>query len=59
MLFFPPFLGGLALQLNLVQLGLVPFIAFCCASSASYIFNDLMDLKADLLHPAKLSRPLA
>ncbi len=59
MLFFPPFLGGLMLQLNLVHLGLVPFTAFCCASSASYIFNDLMDLKTDLLHPAKSSRPLA
>lgn len=59
MLFFPPFLGGLALQRDLLQAGLVPFAAFCCASSASYIFNDLMDLETDLRHPLKSRRPLA
>lgn len=59
MLFFPPFLGRHLLQSDLLLLGLVPFLAFSCASSASYIFNDLMDLEADRKHPAKALRPLA
>lgn len=58
MLFFPPFLGGLAFHKNLVLIGLVPFFAFCCASSACYVFNDFMDLSADLRHPTKSLRPL-
>lgn len=59
MLFFPPFLGGLAFHKNLILIGLVPFLAFCSASSAAYIFNDLMDVDSDRQHPAKALRPLA
>lgn len=57
-LFFPPFLGGMLFQKNLLLLGVVPFFAFSFASSASYIFNDFMDLKSDLNHPHKSLRPL-
>jgi 4-hydroxybenzoate polyprenyltransferase len=35
------------------------FVAFCAASSAMYLFNDLMDVKSDRVHPAKRTRPLA
>jgi len=34
-------------------------IAFCLASSCSYIFNDLKDRGKDRIHPLKKSRPLA
>jgi decaprenyl-phosphate phosphoribosyltransferase len=34
-------------------------IAFCLASSAIYIFNDIRDRTADQLHPRKKDRPLA
>ena len=35
------------------------FVAFCFISSSHYIFNDLMDLEEDKLHPVKSKRPLA
>ena len=39
---------------------LIGFVAFCIASSASYVLNDLMDVAADRLHPVKsLTRPIA
>lgn len=33
--------------------------AFCCWSSAVYIFNDIIDVKADRIHPRKQKRPIA
>ena len=39
---------------------LIGFVAFCLASSASYVLNDLMDVASDRLHPLKrLTRPIA
>lgn len=35
------------------------FLVFCAISSASYLFNDIIDLKFDKLHPEKRTRPLA
>lgn len=34
-------------------------LSFCFASSAIYIFNDIMDRKEDALHPEKCHRPIA
>jgi 4-hydroxybenzoate polyprenyltransferase len=38
---------------------LLALVAFCCASSAVYLINDLKDREADRNHPLKRLRPLA
>jgi 4-hydroxybenzoate polyprenyltransferase len=35
------------------------FAAYCCASSASYLVNDVRDAPNDRLHPVKRARPIA
>jgi 4-hydroxybenzoate polyprenyltransferase len=37
----------------------VALVAFCCASSAVYLINDLRDREEDRRHPLKRLRPLA
>jgi 4-hydroxybenzoate polyprenyltransferase len=35
------------------------FVAFCLASSSTYVINDIFDMKNDRLHPTKRFRPIA
>jgi len=42
-----------------IVLGVAAFVAFCAASSATYLVNDVRDVEADRLHPVKRSRPVA
>jgi 4-hydroxybenzoate polyprenyltransferase len=35
------------------------FVAYCAASSAAYLVNDVRDVASDRLHPVKRSRPIA
>jgi len=35
------------------------FLSFCLVASGTYLFNDLLDLESDRLHPRKQGRPLA
>jgi 4-hydroxybenzoate polyprenyltransferase len=35
------------------------FIAFGFATSATYVINDILDVKSDRMHPIKSSRPIA
>ena len=46
-------------SLPLLLRSIMAFVAFCCISSAGYVFNDLRDLEYDRLHPTKRFRPLA
>lgn len=39
--------------------GTLAALAFCCAASAIYIVNDVLDMEADRRHPQKRSRPFA
>ena len=43
----------------LVMRGVAGFVAFCCISSAGYIFNDLRDAELDRRHRTKRYRPIA
>ena len=52
------FAGGLGTR-TLVLHAAGGFLAFCALSSATYVFNDLMDVKRDREHPVKKLRPLA
>ncbi|MFC1649386.1 UbiA prenyltransferase family protein [Patescibacteria group bacterium] len=44
---------------TLQSLAFWAFISFSLATSATYIFNDIRDVKLDQLHPVKKSRPMA
>jgi len=35
------------------------FVAYCAASSAAYLVNDVRDVQSDRLHPVKRARPVA
>ncbi len=37
----------------------IGFLAFCLASSAVYVFNDVCDRHQDRVHPVKRNRPIA
>ncbi|RME58374.1 MAG: decaprenyl-phosphate phosphoribosyltransferase, partial [Caldilineae bacterium] len=49
---------GKLLDPEMVVRALVAFIGFCFASSAVYLFNDLVDMEKDRQHPRKRLRPL-
>ena len=38
---------------------LVAFVAYCAASSAAYLANDVRDAEHDRMHPVKSTRPVA
>jgi 4-hydroxybenzoate polyprenyltransferase len=37
----------------------VAFVAFCLAASSVYVFNDMVDVESDRMHPIKRMRPIA
>lgn len=55
----PAFFGGRLFAPAWLPSALLACAAFCLASSVIYVFNDLMDMEEDRLHPSKQNRPLA
>src|SRR3989344_5414497 len=53
------FFGGRLLQLEDLQTISFVFIIFCLQSSAIYLINDVVDIKADQSHFSKKERPIA
>jgi decaprenyl-phosphate phosphoribosyltransferase len=58
-LFAPIFLSGMFFEKGLLIKVVWAFAAFCLITSATYIINDIFDIKADRLHPAKKFRAIA
>lgn len=52
------FSGG-ASDSDTVSKAMLAFALFCAASSAVYLFNDLLDRERDKQHPVKCKRPIA
>ena len=51
--------SGELFDFSILQNVLIGFTVLCAISSASYIVNDVFDIKNDRLHPFKRFRPLA
>lgn len=51
--------GGELFDLLILQKVVIAFFVFCGLSSATYILNDIFDIKKDKMHPFKKFRPLA
>lgn len=59
LLFAPLFLARKWMELDLWILGIMAFVSFGLCASATYLWNDLLDLPADRVHRSKKNRPLA
>lgn len=58
-LFAALFLTGMFFEKNAFGRVFWAFIAFDLATSATYVINDILDVKLDRLHPIKKFRPIA
>ena len=58
-LIFLPMLAANKYQFIYFEKGIAGFLIFSLASSFIYIFNDLIDIKNDKIHPLKKNRPIA
>lgn len=58
MLLFPPLFGGVLFTPDVIRNLALPLLAFCLASSANYMINDVLDAEKDACHPKKRKRPI-
>ena len=59
LVFVPLASSGLMTDPRAVLASLIAFAAMSLIASSVYLFNDLLDIEADRLHPKKRNRPLA
>ena len=57
--FAPGLFSGQILNLSKSILLIEAFVAFSILASAVYLFNDVMDIQKDRMHPIKKDRPIA
>jgi decaprenyl-phosphate phosphoribosyltransferase len=58
-IFLPAFFALKLLQQTVIYNSVITFLGFSFLASAVYIFNDMLDIESDKLHPVKKNRPLA
>ena len=54
-----PLFAGRLFEPAVLARSLLALVAFCAASSAIYVYNDVRDAAMDRLHPLKSRRPMA
>jgi len=59
LVFAAPLAAGVIFERDVLVPTLLAFLAFCFASSATYLINDVRDIESDRLHPKKRYRPIA
>ncbi|MGI9293664.1 MAG: UbiA family prenyltransferase, partial [Pseudomonadales bacterium] len=59
LIFVSLFAGHQYSNLEYLKLTFIGFVAFCLVASATYVVNDILDLRSDQQHPTKKTRPLA
>src|SRR5438067_251017 len=59
LVFAPVITSHQVLSVAVLRASVIMFAAFCCAASATYILNDLLDLDSDRRHHTKRDRPVA
>jgi decaprenyl-phosphate phosphoribosyltransferase len=59
LVFAAPAAGGILTHRDPLTDCLVAFVVFCFAASGTYCINDVLDRRADQLHPTKRDRPIA
>lgn len=58
-IFLPLFFDKHLFDISYIIPTVITFVSFCFLSSSIYCFNDIIDYKADQLHPEKKKRPIA
>lgn len=59
LVFVAPAAAGVINEGSILVHTFVGFVAFCLASSATYLLNDILDAESDRQHPTKCRRPIA
>jgi len=59
LIFFPLVFSGYLLKFDYYYSLFYGFLVFCIVSSSIYVFNDILDVKSDKIHPTKVKeKPL-